>query len=543
MEPLRDERAPLSLAAVGARRLIEALPYPAFLVAPDHTLLAHNEPALALFAGSGPRTSPRTFGELNGHLRIPALRATLAKAMRGEPRVTLPSLIRDEGDRQVVFEVSVSPLTDDRGTVVAVLVTAVDRSQAEELRAEYRAETEALDVANAELQALNEELRAAKERAEEQIHQLQAAEEAEIRKDQFLAMLAHELRNPLGAVVNALHAIHRLTRSDRTITRAVRIAQRQLQNEARLLDDLLDVSRIVLGKITVRAEPVDLRDSIQSVVEGTTFALQSGALEITVELPDTPLVVIGDPTRLEQCVGNLLSNAIKFTGPGGRVTVRAHARGGEAVVLVSDSGVGMTPETLERVFGLFEQAEAPLARGRGGLGIGLTLTRRLIELHGGSVTARSAGPDRGSEFEIVLPLAAEAAGRPDESAATATAAARHILIVEDNRDAREMLRMVLEMDGHTVTQAGDGLSAIRLAVETAPEIVLMDIGLPELDGFEVARRIRARLGGSIRLVALSGYGDPEAREQARRAGFDAHLVKPVSPEDLTRLLNTLCDPR
>jgi len=276
------------------------------------------------------------------------------------------------------------------------------------------------------------------------------------------------------------------------------------------------------------------------VIESATVALQSGALEVVVDIPTEPLVVIGDPTRLEQCVGNLLSNAIKFTGPGGRVAVIAKRRGREAVVLVRDSGVGIAADALERVFELFEQVEAPLARARGGLGIGLTLTRRLIELHGGHVTARSGGPGQGSEFEIVLPLAGETATRHEAPrAALASTAPRRILIVEDNRDAREMLRMVLEMDGHTVLQARDGVAAIRLAVETVPDVVLMDIGLPELDGYEVARRIRTRLGAAIRLVALSGYGDRESREQARRAGFDAHLVKPVSPDDLTRLLATL----
>jgi two-component system, sensor histidine kinase len=541
LEPSRDERAPVSLAAVGARRLIEALPYPVLLIGPDDTLLAHNEPALTLWLRSRSSEVPRTFGELSRLLPIPDLDVTVAKAMRGGPRVTLPGISGTPAGRHVVLDITVDPLTDDRGVVVAVLISVLDRSKAEELRAEYRAEREALDQANAELHLLNEELRDANERAQEQIRRLQAAEEADIRKDQFLAMLAHELRNPLGAVVNALQIIQRLTRGDRNVVQAVRIAQRQLQNEARLLDDLLDVSRIVLGKITVRTEAVDLRDTIRTVIDGSAFAVESGALQVTVDTPEEPLTVMGDPTRLEQCVGNLVSNAIKFTSAGGRVAVRARRRDAEAVVTVSDSGVGMRPETLERVFGLFEQGEPSLARARGGLGIGLTLTRRLVELHGGSVTARSGGPGHGSEFEIVLPLTLDAsAPRPEPTAAApASPAARRILIVEDNRDAREMLRTMLELDGHTVVQAGDGLSAIRLAVETVPDVVLMDIGLPELDGFEVARRIRARLGASIRLVALSGYGDPEARDQARRAGFDAHLVKPVAPDELTRLLSSL----
>ena len=539
METSRDQRAPLSLAAVGARRIIEALPYPALLIALDDTLIAHNAPALELFPRSESADPPTTFHALMAPYPLAELDASLAKAARGGPRVVLPDVLWAASARPMVLEISISPLTDDRGDVVAILVTALDQSHVERLREEYRAGSEALHVANTELQALNEELRDANDRALDQIRRLHAAEEADARKNQFLAMLAHELRNPLATVVNALHAIQRLIHTDREITRIVRMAQRQLAHETRLLDDLLDVSRIVLGKISMQAAPVDLRDVVRSAIDSATFALQSRAQELTVEAGDVPLMVEGDATRLEQCVGNLLSNAVKFTEVGGRIAVRAHRADGHAVVVVSDSGIGLTADMLERVFGLFEQGDASLARARGGLGIGLTLARRLAELHGGTLTARSEGPGRGSQFEMRLPMLAAASPPRVVEAAVVAPTARRILIAEDNRDAREMLRTMLELDGHTISTAGDGPSAVRMAVEAVPEIVIMDIGLPGLDGFEVARRIRVRLGATIRLVALSGYGDPESKEHARQAGFDAHLVKPVSPDDLSRLLRSL----
>jgi signal transduction histidine kinase len=490
----------------------------AVLVGPDNVLLAGNARALDLLAHRGQTELPSIFKELDAAQRIPGLRAAIDEVLRNGAPVTLSAVEWREGS----MDFTVSPVETARGR--AALLTAVHwpwRSPSGDQE---------------KLETLNEELRTANDALAEQVRQLGEAEAADARKNQFMAMLAHELRNPLGAVVNALHVISRLAPGDRHVARAVRIAERQLRHEARLLDDLLDVSRIVLNKITLRPQPLDLRDSIRSVVEGAAFAIQSQALTLTVELPSVPLTVAGDATRLEQCIGNLLNNAMKFTPAGSRVSVIARREGGEAVVIVADEGVGIAPDMLERIFDLFTQADASLARSRGGLGIGLTLVRRLVDLHGGRVTARSAGPGRGSEFEIRLRLVEETAA-PAAPASALHMGGRRVLVVEDNRDAREMLRLVLEMEGHSVVDTGDAASAVRLAAENAPDVVIIDLGLPDMDGFEVARRIRARLGDDARLIAVTGYGDPEAHARGRDAGFDAHLVKPVEPGDLLRALS------
>jgi signal transduction histidine kinase len=524
------------------RALVDALPLPALVIGSDDSLLAMNETARRLFAPA-PGRAGNSFKDLPVSYEIAGLRLAFEEVKAGGPATTLDATLSAADARDVALELSLVPIPGPDGGVAAVLLTATDRSDVlsarsahESLRAEHAEMLARQSIDAAELQALNDELEAVNVELRAQVRQLAAAEEADIRKNQFLAMLAHELRNPLGAAVNALHVIHRVAGGNRQIHQAVRIAERQLKHEARLLDDLLDVSRIILGKIGVETQAVDLRGTIASAIESAEHAARGRALDVRMHVPDEPLVVAGDATRLEQCLGNLLSNAVKFTPTGGTVTVRARRDDGQAVVTVTDSGVGIPAEMLGRVFDLFMQAEPSLARVQGGLGIGLTLVRHLIELQGGSVIARSSGLGKGSEFEISLPLTQDV---PDQPVPVTEAAARsrRILVVEDNRDAREMLRTVLELNGHTVLDAGDGASAIRLAGESAPDIVVLDIGLPDLDGFEVARRIRARLGARTRLVGLSGYGDEDARRAGRDAGFDAHLVKPVSPEKLLRSLD------
>jgi two-component system, sensor histidine kinase len=514
VEHARDAASASSLPAAAA--LVAALPCAAVLVGPDDTLLAGNPAALDLFAHPGQTSLPGVFKDLDAAQRIVGLRAAVDEARRNGAPVILSAVEWRNGS----VDVTVSPVESGGGGVA--LVTAI--------QSRWRPA-----VAHEELETLNEELRTANEALAEQVRQLAEAEAADARKNQFMAMLAHELRNPLGAVVNALHVISRLAPGDRQVAHAVRIAERQLRHEARLLDDLLDVSRIVLNKITLRPRPLDLRDSIRSVVEGAALGIQSQALTLTVELPSAPLTVAGDATRLEQCIGNLLSNAIKFTPAGGRIRVGARRENAQAVVIVADEGVGIAPELLERVFDLFAQGDASLARSRGGLGIGLTLVRRLVDLHGGRVTARSAGPGRGSEFEIRLPLVEDTGATAAAPPAPATGSLR-VLVIEDNRDAREMLRLVLEMEGHSVVETGDAASAVRLAAENAPDVVIIDVGLPDIDGFEVARRIRGRLGADVRLIAVTGYGDAEAHTRGREAGFDAHLIKPVEPAMLLRTL-------
>jgi signal transduction histidine kinase len=359
------------------------------------------------------------------------------------------------------------------------------------------------------------------------------AEAASRAKDEFLAMLGHELRNPLGAISNATRVLHQI--GDQA-TRLQDIIGRQTQHLARLLDDLLDVSRLTMGKIALSRRAVDLREVVR---DSLGVLEQEGKTERhEVRVIAEPALVDGDPTRLEQVVRNLLDNALKYTPPGGRVSVTVGRDGEDAVLRVSDTGAGIPAEVLPRVFDLFVQAERSIDRSMGGLGLGLTLVKRLVELHGGSVFAWSAGPDQGSEFVIRLPILLEA-DEPAESAAPSVAAGPElrVLVVEDNRDAREGLRMLLEAWGHRVEEAGDGQRGLELALGSLPDVALIDVGLPVLDGYQVAQAIRRAPGGErLLLVAVTGYGQPEDARRAREAGFDAHLVKPIDPDELRRLL-------
>jgi signal transduction histidine kinase len=524
-----------------ARGVVDALPFAALVVGADDIVLVANRQADSLF-GAIPG---KKFNELDASYLVPGLHAALESVRAGGPGRTFTDVAWSVIDREVHLELNLAPAYDSADAAGGVLLSAVDRSELLALRSELEAlrteHGELLaehEAGNEELRTLNEELRGANEGLRAQVQRLAAAEEADARKNQFLAMLAHELRNPLAAVVNALHVIRKSRGADQQIHQAVRIADRQLRHEARLLDDLLDISRIVLGKVTVESEQVDLRDCVRTALEAASFAVSSRALRLGVELPQEPLVVTGDATRLAQCVGNLLSNAIKFTPPGGTVDVSAGRQEGHAVVAVRDSGVGIAPEIRPRVFELFVQGDPSLGRSQGGLGIGLTLVRHLVQLHGGTVVADSAGPGQGSRFEIRLPLTSRAVS-PAAPEPPTTTRPRRILLVEDNRDAREMLRVVLELQGHVVSEAGDGVAAVRMATQILPDVVILDIGLPGVDGFETARRIRRRLGERVRLVAVSGYGDDETRQRGRGAGFDAHLVKPVSPEALSQTLGAL----
>jgi signal transduction histidine kinase len=492
----------------------------------DDTILAGNARAAAAFGIALDGPDRKKFKSVATGSRISALPAVVAAAQGGAAPVTITEVSWDSPGSPTYLDVLVHGVRDDADVLVAVLVTAVESAGP------------GTAVAREELRALDEELQERDDRLRRQREQLETAELASERKNQFLAMLAHELRNPLSTAVNALHIVRRRSGDNRDVHRAVELGQRQLRQVARLLDDLLDVSRIVLGKIHLHLQLVDLRELVARTVEATQLASRTQAQALTVELPDTPLLVRGDPTRLEQCLTNVLGNAVKFTPTGGDIRVTARAQDDWALVVIRDAGVGIAPEMLSQVFDLFSQADSSLARTRGGLGIGLTLTRRLVELQGGTVDVHSEGLGRGSEFEIRLPLQAGAASWTDETPA-ATTAPRRVLVVEDNRDLRETLCAVLRMQGHTVRDTGDGAAAVRLAVEWAPDVALLDLGMPDIDGYEVACRIRRRVGALIRLVALTGYSNSETSRDIARAGFAAHLVKPASPEELERLLATL----
>jgi PAS domain S-box-containing protein len=371
--------------------------------------------------------------------------------------------------------------------------------------------------------------------------------EADRRKDEFLAMLAHELRNPLAAIVNALH-LEAATQPESSESKSMRVMMRQSQHLARMVDDLLDVSRFNRGHIELRRAPVDLRQVVQHSVEARRRALEEKGLRLEVSLPSSEsLWLDGDATRLEQVVSNLLDNARKYTEPGGHVfvgvTVERHGKERQAVLRVRDTGIGMSPELRARVFDLFVQAQQQLARSSGGLGIGLTLVRRLVELHGGEVSAHSEGEGKGSELVVRLPLeAVQAVPAPvleTPQPVSEASPVRRVLLVEDNEDTREVLSELLEMWGHRVEVAEDGFKGVELFRSLRPHVALVDLGLPGMDGFQVARRIRESEGGrDVFLVALTGYSG-EHRTQAVEAGFNLHMVKPVKPDELERLLETL----
>jgi CheY-like chemotaxis protein/two-component sensor histidine kinase len=364
------------------------------------------------------------------------------------------------------------------------------------------------------------------------------AEAANRAKDQFLALLAHELRNPLAPIATAAALVRR--QSPAAAHSAIDIVERQTRHLTRLLDDLLDVSRITRGAIELRRARVPLGDAIHHALEAARPAIEALGHTVALDLPATMLPVDADPTRLEQIIVNVLNNAAKYTPAGGRIDVAAAEEGGEAVLRVRDTGVGIAPEMLPRIFDLFTQGDQSLAHTSGGLGVGLTLVHRLVALHGGRISAHSDGPGRGSEFTIRLPLSRRAdASSLAGTAEPAPCPPSAVLVIEDNDDARETLRVLLEREGHRVAVAPDGPGGLARADAECPDIVLIDIGLPGLDGYEVARHIRARRGAGPVLIAVSGYGRDDDRRRSREAGFDAHLTKPVDPAHLVRVLADL----
>ena len=367
------------------------------------------------------------------------------------------------------------------------------------------------------------------------------AERANQAKDEFLAMLGHELRNPLSAVRNAV-ATASLDQSHRG--RALEIARRQTDQLGRLVDDLLDVARITRGRIPLRKQQVALADVLQRAEEAVREWVDERGHRLVARHPDDSIKVDADPARLEQVIVNLLSNAAKYTEPGGTIDLSAERDGDEVLIRVRDTGMGIAAHVLPRVFDLFAQADRSLDRAQGGLGIGLTVARRLVELHGGSIDARSEGPGRGAEFIVrlpVLPPAPRDENAPDSVVAPGTAVGTsRVLLVEDNHDAAESLSLLLELLGHRVRVAHDGVAAIEAASASAPDVMLIDIGLPGMDGYEVARRVRREPTlQRVVLVALTGYGREEDKERSLASGFDHHLVKPVDPESLGDLIRRL----
>jgi PAS domain S-box-containing protein len=378
----------------------------------------------------------------------------------------------------------------------------------------------------------------AKEEAEALAESLRAADRA---KDAFLAMLGHELRNPLGTITNAVAALDKVGGSE--ISRnLVAVIGRQAGHLARLVDDLLDVARLTSGKIELRPQRVDLRALAAQCLEARARA--GGEAEHSVTLGGEAVHVHGDPTRLAQVLDNLVDNALKYTSPGGRVEIITELRRDQAVLRVRDSGIGMPAELVPHIFDLFTQAPQSLERSHGGLGLGLALVKRLVELHEGSVSASSAGPGQGSEFTVTLPAMAEPADRSLAASGGARAGAkrvgRRVLVVEDSADARLGVQLLLEQAGHVVETAGDGPEGLAKLGQFHPDVALIDVGLPGMDGYELARLARSQPETrDIRLVAITGYGQEEDRQRALAAGFDLHVTKPVNPAVLQELLTRL----
>ena len=375
------------------------------------------------------------------------------------------------------------------------------------------------------------------------VKRIQSLETSERQMQEFLAVLAHELRNPLAPISNALNLLARKPTADPAEIWVRDVLQRQSSQLSRLVDDLLDISRITRSALVLDRKPVDLRTVVRHASDASMQWFEQRRHTLDVTLPDERLVIDGDEVRLSQVVQNLLHNAAKYTPDGGRIQLDARREGGgDAVIRVRDNGIGMSAETLSTAFELFKQAHQGLERSQGGLGVGLTLVQRLVKMHGGNVEARSDGPGRGSEFTVRLPLRPEQPiVRPLGEGKAATAARkgprRRILVVDDNRDAAQALKLLLESDGHEVQVASDGAGGLATARQYKPEVALLDIGLPHMDGYELARHMREdpALGATL-LVAVTGYGQMHDRARASASGFNHHLVKPVEFSALQRLL-------
>lgn len=444
------------------------------------------------------------------------LRARLKEWLAGQPLWS---------DLPVVVLTGHPPNSDKKRLLAAILaelgnVTVIDRPMHREVL---------LTTVRAALRARGRQHQAREllERLEETIRE----------RDQFLAILSHELRNPLGAIRNASEVLSRQAPSRADVMNPLAIVDRQARHLGRLVDDLLDVARVTSGKIVLQKSPCELGEVIERAARQLEQAVAQGQLQLRVKAAPGPVMVDADPVRIEQIVSNLLTNAVKYTPPGGTLEVAVESRGRDAIVRVTDSGVGLAPEMLGTVFKMFVQADRSLDRSQGGMGIGLTLVRLLVELHGGKVEAASAGLGKGSTFTVTLPLLAGAGDAVAEATISKQSGpGRHVLLVEDSADNREMLQVLLEMDGHRVDVAADGLQAVERGIALKPDVAIIDIGLPGIDGYEVAQRLRAQLGERIILVALTGYGMPEDRMKASRAGFNVHLIKPVALPELEAAL-------
>ncbi len=440
-------------------------------------------------------------------VETPAARALRDGAIAG---LASHTVLLSKDSRRIPIDDSAAPIRDRSGRIVGCVLIFRD---------------------------VTERRRADRELAESRAS-LQAADR---RKDEFLATLAHELRNPLAPMRNSLEIL-RLARENKPVAdQAVATMERQIDQMVHLVDDLLDVARISRGKIQLRRERVELRTVALQAVELCRPLAESQRHDVRVSLPAEPLYLQADAVRLSQVLSNLIHNACKYTEPGGRIELVAEARGDELVVAVRDTGVGIPVEMLPRIFEMFTQVDQTLERAQGGLGIGLTLAKELVEMHGGTIEARSEGPGCGTEMIVRLPLVVDSPADRERASSPSGEASRswRILVVDDNKDSADSLSMLLALRGHTMSTVHDGPEALEEAERFRPELVLLDIGLPRMNGLEVCRRIREQAWGkSMIVVALTGWGQEEDRAKSKEAGFDHHLVKPVQIGELSRLIGS-----
>ena len=523
-------------AEVGMRRLLEllvpeiascaALVLPDEGEAPRRALICRASVAAgrALLVGVRfaelPRAARLAFEEALAGARVVTYRPEAS-----EPAPEPPALEPLPSEALRLPEATVFALTIGEHVLGALLIAAKDTHEA--LMFEELASRAAIAFENARLyRSLQTEI-VERRQAEARL------QEASQRKDEFLAMLSHELRNPLAPIRNAVEVIRRIAPPDPKLAWATDVTDRQINHLTRLVEELLDVARISQGKIALQLAPMDLLALVVHSVESARPYVDARGHRLQLSLPSTPVWLRGDFARLAQVVGNLLNNAAKYTPEGGSLHLSLGVQDGVAVLRVRDNGIGIEPELLPHVFDLFEQGKRALDRSQGGLGVGLTLVRRLVELHHGSVEARSAGPGQGAEFVVALPCVTEVQAPEPSDAAEAqpgTAAGCRVLVVDDNLDAADTVAMYLRIDGHVVLTARDGQEALACATAFAPDVVVLDIGLPMLDGYAVARSLR-EMPQTRRalLIALTGYGQKGDQRQAREAGFDRHLVKPADP--------------
>jgi CheY-like chemotaxis protein len=366
-----------------------------------------------------------------------------------------------------------------------------------------------------------------------------ALHDADRRKDEFLATLAHELRNPLAPIRNALHILRLSHESDPAAEQVCEMMERQVGHLVRLVDDLMEVSRITRGQVELRLEPVELAAVIRSAVEASRPLIEASRHQLAIALPTEPLIIQGDSVRLSQVIANLLNNAAKYMDEGGQIWLTAKRQGDSVVISVRDTGIGIPAEMLPHIFKMFTQVDRSKRQAQGGLGIGLTLVRTLVEMHGGQVEVRSPGVDQGSEFVVRLPLSKETTvpNKNVSAACPPVLPSRRVLVVDDNRDAAETMGLLLKLLGAEVRVVNDGPTALATIPSYRPTVVLLDIGMPGMDGYEVARRIREQPEGrDLMLIALTGWGQEKDRHRTSQAGFDHHLIKPADMSALESLL-------